>query len=64
MRSNLKLVVNNPSNRIEEKHFFEREELKIILSSSFSKKCFSSILLDGLLTTNFKLLRINFIFIN
>ena len=31
MRSNLKLVVNNPSNRIEEKHFFEREELKIIL---------------------------------
>ena len=31
MHSNLKLVVNNPSNRIEEKHFFEREELKIIL---------------------------------
>ena len=31
MRSNLKLVVNNPSNKIEEKHFFEREELKIIL---------------------------------
>ena len=31
MRSNLKLVVNNPSNRIEEKHFFEKEELKIIL---------------------------------
>ena len=31
MRNNLKLVVNNPSNRIEEKHFFEREELKIIL---------------------------------
>ena len=31
MRSNLKLVVNNPSNRIEEKNFFEREELKIIL---------------------------------
>ena len=31
MRSNLKLVVYNPSNRIEEKHFFEREELKIIL---------------------------------
>tara|TARA_B100000676_G_scaffold112966_1_gene112651 strand:+ start:43 stop:387 length:345 start_codon:yes stop_codon:yes gene_type:complete len=31
MRSNLKLVVNNPSNRREEKHFFEREELKIIL---------------------------------
>ena len=32
MRSNLKLVVNNPSNRIEEKNFFEREELKIILA--------------------------------
>ncbi len=31
MRSNLKLVVNNPSNRIEENHFFEREGLKIIL---------------------------------
>ena len=31
MRSNLKLVVNNPSNRLDEKHFFEREELKIIL---------------------------------
>ena len=31
MHSNLKLVVNNPSNGIEEKHFFEREELKIIL---------------------------------
>ena len=31
MPSNLKLVVNNPFNRIEEKHFFERKELKIIL---------------------------------
>ena len=31
MRSNLKLVVNNLSNKIEEKQFFEREELKIIL---------------------------------
>ena len=31
MRSNLKLVVNNPSNKIEEKHFFEKDELKIIL---------------------------------
>ena len=31
MRNNLKLVVDNPSNRIEEKNFFEREELKIIL---------------------------------
>ena len=31
MRSNLKLVVNNLHNNIEEKHFFEKEELKIIL---------------------------------
>ena len=31
MRSNLKLVVNNPINKIEEKHFFEKDELKIIL---------------------------------
>ena len=31
MRSNLKLVVNNLLNNIEEKHFFEKDELKIIL---------------------------------
>ena len=31
MRSNLKLVFNNPHNKIEEKHFFEKDELKIIL---------------------------------
>ncbi len=31
MRSNLKLVVNNQNNKIQEKHFFEKEELKIIL---------------------------------
>ena len=31
MRSNLKLVVNNPHNKIVEKHFFEKDELKIIL---------------------------------
>ena len=31
MRSNLKLVINNPHNKIEEKHFFEKDELKIIL---------------------------------
>ena len=31
MRSNLKLVVNNPDNKIDEKHFFEKDELKIIL---------------------------------
>jgi len=31
MRSNLKLVVDNPNNKIEEKHFFEKDELKIIL---------------------------------
>ena len=30
MRSNLKLVINNP-NKIEEKHFFEKDELKTIL---------------------------------
>ena len=31
MLSNLKLVINNPQNKIEEKHFFEKYELKIIL---------------------------------
>ena len=31
MRSNLKLVINNPNNKVEEKHFFEKNELKIIL---------------------------------
>ena len=31
MKSNLKLVVNNPHNKTEEKHFFEKNELKIIL---------------------------------
>ena len=31
MRSNLKLVISNPYNKIEEKHFFEKNELKIIL---------------------------------
>ena len=31
MNSNLKLVVNNSNKKIEEKHFFEKEELKIIL---------------------------------
>ena len=31
MRNNLKLVVNNSNNKIEEKHFFEKDELKIIL---------------------------------
>ena len=31
MRSNLKLVVNNPHNQTEEKQFFEKDELKIIL---------------------------------
>ena len=31
MRSNLKLIVNNPYNKIEEKQFFEKNELKIIL---------------------------------
>ena len=32
MRNNLRLVVNNPHKQIEEKHFFEKEELKIILN--------------------------------
>ena len=31
MRNNLKLVVNNQHNKIEEKQFFEKDELKIIL---------------------------------
>ena len=31
MLSNLKLVVNNPHNKTEKKHFFEKDELKIIL---------------------------------
>ena len=31
MRSNLKLIINNPQNKIEQKQFFERDELKIIL---------------------------------
>ena len=31
MRNNLKLIVNNPHNKIEEKQFFEKDELKIIL---------------------------------
>ena len=31
MDRNLKLVVNNPYNQIEEKQFFEKNELKIIL---------------------------------
>ena len=32
MRSNIKLVISNPHNKIEEKHFFEKDELKIILN--------------------------------
>ena len=31
MRSNLRLVVNNPYSSIEDKQFFKKEELKIIL---------------------------------
>ncbi len=31
MRSNLKLIINNPQNTIEQKQFFEKDELKIIL---------------------------------
>ena len=31
MLSNLKLVINNPNKKTEDKHFFEKDELKIIL---------------------------------
>ena len=31
MRSNLKLVINNPQKQTEERQFFEKDELKIIL---------------------------------
>ena len=31
MRSNLKLIINNPQNKIENRQFFEKDELKIIL---------------------------------
>ena len=56
MLNNLKLIVNNQKNQIEEKQFFEKDELKIILSSFFSKKnfCFSSF--KTLFTTSFKFL--------
>ena len=32
MNRNLKLVINNTFKNIEEKHFFEKNELKIILN--------------------------------
>ena len=31
MRSNLKLIINNPQNKVEEQNFFEKDELKVIL---------------------------------
>ena len=31
MSNNLKLVINNTNKQIEDKHFFEKDELKIIL---------------------------------
>ena len=31
MRNNLKLIINNTHNKIEQKQFFEKDELKIIL---------------------------------
>ena len=31
MNKNLRLIINNSSKSIEEKHFFEKDELKIIL---------------------------------
>ena len=33
MNRNLKLVINNPHNQIEERQFFEKNELKVILDS-------------------------------
>jgi len=32
MKNNLKLVVNNFKKKIEEKHFFEKDELQVILN--------------------------------
>ena len=31
IRDSLKLIINNPQNKIEQKQFFEKDELKIIL---------------------------------
>ena len=31
MHSNLKLIINNPQNKVEEQNFFEKDELKVIL---------------------------------
>ena len=31
MRNNLKLVINNPLEKLEKRQFFERDELKVIL---------------------------------
>ena len=31
MNKNLKLVINNTNKKIEEKYFFEKEELKILI---------------------------------
>ena len=31
MRNNIKLIINNPQSKIEQKQFFEKDELKIIL---------------------------------
>ena len=31
MNNNLRLIINNPQNKIEQKQFFEKDELKIIL---------------------------------
>ena len=31
MNNNLRLVINNSQKKIEEKHFFEKDELQIIL---------------------------------
>ena len=41
MRDNLKLVINNPNKKIEERQFFEKDELKIILFSDVSNMLIS-----------------------
>ena len=46
MRNNLRLVVNNPHKQIEEKHFFEKEELQVILD--LYAKMVSGGILEGL----------------
>ena len=44
MSNNLKLVINNTNKQIEDKHFFEKDELKIILD--LTQKWFRGLLKD------------------